>query len=101
MPMSRYLDPRISPELSLLVEVEDLKSHGVELWRKLDASSAGDAAAAQDAKQVRFVTVGSTAGTFAGFVDYFYTPCAEFGDAEHGRSRCREDIGGRCQKERE
>ncbi|EER11073.1 vacuolar protein sorting, putative [Perkinsus marinus ATCC 50983] len=46
-----YLDPRISPELSLLVEVEDLKSHGVELWRKLDASSAGDAAAAQDAKQ--------------------------------------------------
>ncbi|EEQ99559.1 vacuolar protein sorting, putative [Perkinsus marinus ATCC 50983] len=50
-----YLDPRISPELSLLVEVEDLKSHGVELWRKLDASSAGDAAAAQDSKQIIFI----------------------------------------------
>ncbi|KAF4659005.1 Vacuolar protein sorting-associated protein 33B [Perkinsus chesapeaki] len=58
-----YLDPCISPELSLLVEVEDLKSHGVQLWRKLDPESSGDAAAAQDSKQIIFMIHAQSANT--------------------------------------
>ncbi|KAF4661697.1 Vacuolar protein sorting-associated protein 33B [Perkinsus olseni] len=60
-----YLDPSISPELSLLVEVDDLKSHGVDLWRKLDADSAGDAAAAQDSKQIIFMVHAQSSDTLA------------------------------------
>ncbi|KAF4725849.1 Vacuolar protein sorting-associated protein 33B, partial [Perkinsus olseni] len=60
-----YLDPSISPDLSLLVEVDDLKSHGVDLWRKLDADSAGDAAAAQDSKQIIFMVHAQSSDTLA------------------------------------